>query len=82
MCYINYFMKPLISTGKGGLVISGIINQRRIVLEQILYGTLSGGVVVAQFVFYLWVDLIVGTLSGAIAIALLSKLKPVLIGLG
>ena len=81
---INTYLS-LFGSVVGSLVTSGIVNQGKIVLEQILYGTLSGGIIISgccSVCFYLWAALIVGTLSGAIAVALLSKLKPVLIELG
>ena len=58
---------------------SGMINEGRLVLEQILYGTISGGIIISgccSVCFFHWAALILGTLSGAIAVIILGFVKP------
>ena len=81
---INTYLS-LIGSVIGSLVTSGIINQGKVVLEQILYGTLSGGIIISgccSVCLYHWASLILGTASGAIAVVLLAKIKPFFIGWG
>ena len=69
----------------GSIVTSGLLNQGRILLEQLLYGTLSGGIIISgccSVCFYQWAALIIGTLSAAIAVVLLSKIKPIFVEYG
>lgn len=69
----------------GSLVTSGLLNQGKVVLEQIMYGILSGGIIISgccSVCFYQWAALILGTLGSAIAVVLLSKIKPFIIRWG
>ena len=43
---INAYL-PIIGPVKGSVVTSGMINEGRLVLEQILYGTISGGIIIS-----------------------------------
>ena len=43
---INAYLS-LIGSVKGSVVTSGMINKGRLVLEQILYGTISGGIIIS-----------------------------------
>ena len=56
-----------------------MINEGRLVLEQILYGAISGGIIISvccSVCFFHWAALILGTLSGAIAVIILGFVKP------
>ena len=67
------------------VIISGILNQGKFVLEQIIFGVLSGGVIISgccTVCFYHWAALILGTCSGAICVAILAIVKPILNNLG
>ena len=69
----------------GSLVMSGIINEGKVILEQILYGTLSGAVIISgccSVCLYQWAALILGTVSAVIAVIILAKIKPVFMDLG
>ena len=69
----------------GSIVTSGIINEGKIVLEQILYGVLSGGIIISgccSVCFYQWASLILGTLSSVICVVILSKVRPFFVGWG
>ena len=69
----------------GSVVTSGIINQGKFVLEQILYGVLSGGIIISgccTVCFYHWAAMILGTCSGAIAVVILALVKPYFINFG
>ena len=58
---------------------SGMINEWRLVLEQILYGAISGGIIISgscSICFFHWDSLILGILSGAIAVIILGFVKP------
>ena len=75
---INAYLS-LIGSVKGSVVTSGMINEGRLVLEQILYGTISGGIIISvcySVCFFHWAALILGTLSGAIAVIILGFVKP------
>lgn len=81
---INTYLS-LIGSVIGSLVTSGIINQGKVVLEQILYGTLSGGIIISgccSVCLHHWASLILGTASATIAVVLLAKIKPFFIGWG
>ena len=57
---------------------SGMINEGRLGLEQILYGAISGGIIISvccSVCFFHWAALILGTLSGAIAVIILGFVK-------
>ena len=74
---INTYLS-LFGSVVGSLVTSGILNEGRVVLEQIIYGTLTGGIIISgccTVCFYHWAALILGTLSAVIAVVLLSKIK-------
>ena len=69
----------------GSTVTSGIINEGKLVLEQILYGVLSGGIIISgccSVCFYPWAALILGTLSATICVVIVSKVKPFFINWG
>ena len=69
----------------GSLVTSGIINEGKVLLEQIIYGTLSGAIIISgccSVCLYQWAALILGTLSSAIAVIFLAKIKPFFVGFG
>ncbi len=75
---INAYL-PIIGPVKGSVVTSGMINEGRLVLEQILYGTISGGIIISvcySVCFFHWAALILGTLSWAIAVIILGFVKP------
>ena len=75
---INAYLS-LIGSVKGSVVTSGMINEGRLVLEQILYGAISGGIIISvccSVCFFHWAALILGTLSGAIAVIILGFVKP------
>ena len=58
---------------------SGMINEGRLVLEQILYGAISGEIIISVYYsiyFFHLAALILGTLSGAIAVIILGFVKP------
>ena len=58
---------------------SGIINEGRLVLELILNGAISGGIIISvccNVCFFHWAALILCTLSGAIAVIILGFVKP------
>ena len=58
---------------------SGMINEGRLLLEQILYGAISGGIIISvcySVCFFHWSTLILGTLSGVIAVIILGFVKP------
>ena len=58
---------------------SGMIDEGRLVLEQILYGAISGEIIISVYYsicFFHLADLILGTLSGAIALIILGFVKP------
>ena len=71
---INAYLS-LIGSVIGSVVTSGMINEGRLVLEQILYGTISGGIIISVCCS-VYAALILGTLSGAIAIIILGFVKP------
>ena len=74
---INAYLS-LIGSVIGSVVTSGIINEGRLVLEQI-YGAISGGIIISvcySVCFFHWAALILGTLSGAIAVIILGFVKP------
>ena len=78
---INTYLS-LIGSVIGSVVTSGMINEGRLVLEQILYGTISGGIIISgccSVCFFHWAALILGTLSGAISVIILGFVKPQLI---
>ena len=78
---INTYLS-LIGSVIGSVVTSGMINEGRLVLEQILYGTISGGIIISgccNVCFFHWAALILGTLSGAISVIILGFVKPQLI---
>ena len=67
------------------VVMSGIINEGKVILEHILYGTLSGAVIISgccSVCLYQWAALILGTVSAVIAVIILAKIKPVFMDLG
>ena len=67
------------------VIISGILNQGKFVLEQIIFGVLSGGVIISGLCtvcFDHWAALILGTCSGAICVVILAFVKPILYNLG
>ena len=81
---INTYLS-LFSSVVGSVVTSGIINQGKFVLEQILYGVLSGGIIISgccTVCFYHWAAMILGTCSGAIAVVILALVKPYFINFG
>ena len=56
-----------------------MINEGRLILQQILYGTISGGIIISvccSVCFFHRAALILGTLSGAIAVIILGFVKP------
>ena len=66
-------------------ITSGIINQGKFVMEQIMYGVISGGIIISgccTVCLYHWASLILGTCSGAIAVAILAMIKPFFINWG
>ena len=67
------------------VITSGILNQGKFVLEQIIFGVLSGGIIISgccTVCFYHWAALILGTCSGAICVAILAIVKPFFYSLG
>ena len=75
---INAYLS-LIGSVIGSVVTSGMINEGRLVLEQISYGTISGGIIISvccSVCFFHWAALILGTLSEAIAVIILGFVKP------
>ena len=75
---INAYL-PIIGPVKGSVVTSGMINEGRLILEQILYGAISGGMIISVYYsicFFHLVALILGTLSGAITVIILGFAKP------
>ncbi len=81
---INTYLS-LFGAVMGSFVTSGIINEGRIVLEHILYGTLSGGIIISgccSVCLYHWAALIIGTVGAAIAVVFLSFIKPIFFRLG
>ena len=56
-----------------------MINEGRLGLEQILYGAISGGIIISvccSVCFFHWAALILCTLSAAIAVIILGFVKP------
>jgi hypothetical protein len=81
---INTYLS-LFGSVVGSVVTSGIINQGKFVLEQILYGVLSGGIIISgccTVCFFHWAAMILGTCSGAIAVVILALIKPYFINWG
>ena len=62
----------------GSFITSGIYNQGRIVFGHILFGCISGGIIISgccSVCIDSWASLLIGTLSGIISIVLLQVLK-------
>ena len=76
---INAYLSLIGSVIRSSVVTSGMINEGRLVLEQILYGTISGGIIISvccSVCFFHRATLILGTLSGAIVVIILGFVKP------
>ena len=81
---VNTFLS-LLGSVIGSVVTSGILNQGKIVLEQILYGVLSGGIIISgccSVCYHQWAAMILGTLSSAIMVSILAFVKPIFIDWG
>ena len=79
----TYF--SLIGSIVGSFITSGLFNKGRFIIEEILYGCLSGGIIISgccTVCFYHSVAMIIGTLWSVIIVIFLSKVKPFFIKSG
>ena len=79
----TYF--SLIGSIVGSFITSGLFNKGRFIIEEILYGCLSGGIIISgccTVCFYHSVAMIIGTLGSVIIVIFLSKVKPFFIKSG
>ena len=63
----------------GSFITSGFLNSGRFIFEEILYGTLSGAIIISgccTLCIDHWAPMVVGTLGAIISVVLLSKIKP------
>ena len=73
----TYF--SLLGSVISSFIISALLNGGRFVFEQILFGSISGALIISgccTLCIDHWAPLIIGTLGGAICVVLLSKAKP------
>ena len=73
----TYF--SLFGSGLTSFIISGLYNGGRFVFEEILYGSISGAIIISgccTVCIYHWASLIIGTISAIITVSFLSKIKP------
>ena len=69
----------LFGSAIGAFITSGFFNSGRFIFEEILYGTLSGAIIISgccTLCIDHWAPMVVGTLGAIISVVLLSKIKP------
>ena len=75
----------LFGSAIGAFITSGFFNSGRFIFEEILYGTISGPIIISgccTLCIDHWAPMVVGTLGAIISIILLSKIKPYFVKLG
>ena len=69
----------LFGSAIGAFITSGFFNSGRFIFEEILYGTISGAIIISgccTLCIDHWAPIVVGTLGAIISVILLSKIKP------